>query len=237
MEVTGKSSKKSVQHIVHTAAQLKGRRIRMARALTEVSRHELCEKIDISASTIDTWESGRVELTEKSAIRICDALRQVGINCSSIWLLSGEGAPPRIMGELERSMIFFPETSAIQEADILATVENKKIPSFLKEEIRKELSFFMELHKEALFYIVDKDLLNYTYREGDCVAGIKESIEKLVGKVVIAELQSGSNILCKLVGYSDGKSEACIIGESSNISVDIVSASEILWYRVNKSPS
>ena len=237
MDFDSRSSKKNVAHVVYTAAQLKGRRLRMARALTGLSRNELYEKINISALTIDTWESGRVELTEKNSARICEALRLVGIYCSSEWLLAGEGVPPRIMGDLERSMVFFSDSAADARYHLEAntSVGSKKIPSFLREEIRKELNFFMELHKDALFHIADRDSFNCRYREGDCLAGVKENLQNLVGKIVIGELQNGISILCRLSSHSNGESEVCIAGETSSKLLNIVSASEIIWHRTNKS--
>ena len=96
--------------IVHTVAQLKGRRLRMVRALTGFSRQEIYGRIGIATSTIDTWESGRVELTNKSADRVCEAFRKVGVYCSPDWLLTGTGSPPRMMDDVEKS-IFSEEKS------------------------------------------------------------------------------------------------------------------------------
>lgn len=76
----------------------------MLRALSGLSRHEFFEKIGISASTMDTWESGRVELAQKSAERVCEAFKKVGVFCSAEWILDGSGVPPRIMDTLERTI-------------------------------------------------------------------------------------------------------------------------------------
>lgn len=76
----------------------------MLRALSGLSRQEFFEKIGISASTIDTWESGRVELAQRSAERVCEAFKKVGVCCSAEWILTGNGLPPRIMDTLERTI-------------------------------------------------------------------------------------------------------------------------------------
>lgn len=90
--------------LTQNLAQQKGRRLRMLRALSGLSRQEFFEKIGISASTMDTWESGRVELAQRSAERVCEAFKKVGVCCSAEWILTGSGLPPRIMDTLERTI-------------------------------------------------------------------------------------------------------------------------------------
>ena len=225
--------------IVHTLAQLKGRRLRMARALTGFSRQELFEKIGIATSTIDTWESGRVELSQKSAERVCSALKKVGVSCSIEWLLTGGGSPPRIMDALEKTMIDvgsfkYPDADA-NESSLKDVYKLKKLPSLMDEKIRRELSFFLNLHPGSLFHIVEKDFLNCRYKVGDCVAGIEENVQSLIGKVIIAILSNSKTILCRLLSCNeDGTSSVFINSESSNEKVQIISAAEIIWHRMLK---
>ncbi len=229
--------------IVHTVAQLKGRRLRMARALTGFSRQELFEKIGIATSTIDTWESGRVELSQKSAERVCSALKQVGVSCSIEWLLTGSGSPPRIMNALEKTMINvgsfqYPDVrgdSSLKDAYAQNTYKFKKLPSLMDEKVRRELNFFLNLHPGSLFHIVEKDFLNCRYKVGDCVAGIEENVQSLIGKVIIAVLADSKTILCKLINCNEnGASSVFMSSEDSNESVQIISAAEIIWHRMLK---
>lgn len=228
--------------IVHTVAQLKGRRLRMARALTGFSRQELFEKIGIATSTIDTWESGRVELSQKSAERVCSALKQVGVSCSIEWLLTGGGSPPRIMDALEKTMIDvgsfrYPDVSGeLSSKDAyIHTCKLKKLPSLMDEKVRRELNFFLNLHPGSLLHVVEKDFLNCRYKVGDCVAGIEENVKSLIGKVIIAVLANSKTILCKLINCNeDGTSSVFISSESSNEKVQIISAAEIIWHRMLK---
>ena len=224
--------------IVHTVAQLKGRRLRMVRAFTGFSRQELFEKIGIATSTIDTWESGRVELSQKSVERVCSALKKVGVSCSIEWLLTGGGSPPRIMDALENTMIdvgSFRYPDVNNELSSKEVYKLKKLPSLMDEKIRRELSFFLNLHPGSLFHIVDKDFLNCRYKVGDCVAGIEENIQSLIGKVIIAVLSNSETILCHLLSCNeDGTSSVFISSESSNEKVQIISAAEIIWHRMLK---
>lgn len=229
--------------IAHTVAQLKGRRLRMARALTGFSRQELFEKIGIATSTIDTWESGRVELSQKSAERVCSALKKVGVSCSIEWLLTGGGSPPRIMDTLEKTMM---EVGSFKYPEAVNFPTNKevhriqKIPSLMNEDIKRELNFFLSIHSGALFHIVDKDFLNARFKRGDCVAGIEENVQALVGKLVIAilsdsNLSDSKTILCRLLSCNeDGSSSVFINSEMQNERVQIVSAAEIIWHRMIK---
>lgn len=115
----------------------------MARALTGMSRQDLHEKTGIATSTMDTWESGRVELNEKSSLRVCESLRKLGIFCSAEWLLRGEGIPPHLMSDTEKSMFSYEKISENEET----SVSKKKtfvFPPFLNADIKKELNFFFK---------------------------------------------------------------------------------------------
>ncbi|MBR1733975.1 MAG: helix-turn-helix transcriptional regulator [Alphaproteobacteria bacterium] len=224
--------------IVHTVAQLKGRRLRMARALTGFSRQELFEKIGIATSTIDTWESGRVELSQKSAERVCSALKKVGVACSIEWLLTGGGTPPRLMDTLEKTMtelgsFRYPDFST--NSNSTSFYKLKKLPSLMDESIKRELSFFLTIHPGSIFHIVEKDFSNARFKRGDCVAGIEENVQSLIGKNVIAVLVDSSVILCRILNCSeDGFSNVYINSDEQNKKVQIISAAEIIWHRMLK---
>jgi DNA-binding XRE family transcriptional regulator len=205
----------------------------MARALTGFSRQEFYEKIGIATSTIDTWESGRVELTEKSAIRVCSALRKLGIYCTSEWLLGGSGAPPRLMDELEKS-VFLPNGGWNIEDEFAKTQKTKRTVQFIDRNMRRELSFFTNLHKDAIFHIVEEDFLNSRFKIGDCVAGIEEGINSLVGKVIIGVRGNGETMLCKLVSFSGTTCQIFLNKDKKDSSCEFVKAAEVIWHRICK---
>lgn len=220
--------------IVHTTAQLKGRRLRMTRALSGISRQELCEKMGITASIIDTWESGRVELTEKSAVFICATLKRMGVYCSVEWLLTGGDSPPRLMDELEKSMMDFTSSNmnVISSSENLVRANYKKIPSYLDENVRRELSFFLNLHDKAIFHIVEKDFLNSKYKVGDCVAGIESDIQKLIGKVIIGVLGDGKTIFGKLLAYSHQQCYVFFSSDRKKEALILTNACAVIWHRI-----
>jgi transcriptional regulator with XRE-family HTH domain len=218
--------------VVHTVAQLKGRRLRMARALTGFSRQELYEKIGIATSTIDTWESGRVELTGRSAIRVCEAFKQVGIYCTDEWLLTGTGDPPRLMRDIERSIFVSQNEDYADEKNDIRPSKLKNLP-FADEDIRKELSFFMSLHKNTLYHMVENDFMNFHYRKGDCVAGKADSLKNLEGCVIIAKMPDEKTTLCKLLHQLDDNDKCQVMFEEGVVrNAQIIKAAEIIWHRI-----
>ncbi|MDR1334288.1 MAG: helix-turn-helix domain-containing protein [Holosporaceae bacterium] len=233
MDFRKKKSLFDDQDVVHTVAQLKGRRLRMARALTGFSRQELYEKIGIATSTIDTWESGRVELTGRSAIRVCEAFKQVGIYCTDEWLLTGMGDPPRLMRDVEKSFFMSSNEDWGSEKSEIKQPKELKILPFGDEDVRKELSFFVSLHKNVLYHMVEKDFMNLRYRKGDCVAGKIDDLKNLEGCSIIAKMPDEKTILCELLHYSNGKCEIMVAEyDSAQNDVEIAKAAEIVWHRM-----
>ncbi|MDR0581013.1 MAG: helix-turn-helix transcriptional regulator [Holosporaceae bacterium] len=221
------------QSVAHTPAQLKGRRLRMTRALAGLSRQELYEKMGISTSTIDTWESGRVELNEKSTARVCEAFKKVGIYCTGEWLLSGAGSPPRLMKDLEKSFFIIEDINSRMNEPALKSYM-PAMPIFLDEDVRRELSFFINIHKNALFHVVDEDFMNSRYRKSDCVAGEAADLQSMEGRVIIAQLIDGKTILCKLLCNFGEKSEIFFRKGAPNKEVKIQKAAEVIWHRMSK---
>ncbi|MDR2067698.1 MAG: helix-turn-helix transcriptional regulator [Holosporaceae bacterium] len=216
--------------IAYTVAQLKGRRLRMVRALTGLSRQELHEKIGIATSTVDTWESGRVELTEKSAERICLALRKVGIYCACEWLLTGAGMPPRTMDDVEK-FVFLSDGLATFPEQLTFGRANDKIPPFMDNDMRRELSFFLSLHENSLFHLVEEDSHGFRYRRGDCVAGTESDIQTIAVKIIIAQLVNKKTTLCKLIRTSEEGSDVLLGKGNLRKRLKIARAAQILWHR------
>ncbi|GHU12014.1 hypothetical protein FACS189449_04750 [Alphaproteobacteria bacterium] len=234
MKYEKNSSLLGENYLTYSVAQLKGRRLRMARALTGFSRQEFYEKIGIATSTIDTWESGRVELTEKSADRVCGALRKVGIHCASEWLLTGNGAPPRLMGNLEKSVFLHDSSLALEKnKNTIEDIKNEKSFQFIDKNIKRELSFFTSLHKNAIFYIVDNDFLNSRFKVGDCVAGIKEDVSHLINKIIIGVEPNGNTLLCKLTDIIGTECEIFLNSSKERWRCCLVKAAEVIWHRMS----
>ena len=221
----------------YTTAQLKGRRLRMARALTGYSRHDLCEKIGIATSTMDTWECGRVELMEKSSVRICTAFLKVGLCCSSEWLLSGKGEPPRLMDEIEKSAVLPNQNISDVNDNFSSPVRSikRKIPVFPDETVGKELNFFLSLHKKGIFHVVERGGFTTRYKVGDCIAGESEKFENLIGKIIIGVLENEKTILCRLIACDGNECTVFLNSNNPQKKIILKNAAEIIWHRSMKS--
>lgn len=212
-------------------AQLKGRRLRMLRILSGLTRQELYEKVHISPSTMNTWETARVELTESGAARICTAFSKVGILCAKEWLLTGDGAPPRIMTAVERSIFS-------ENAEDLVTSGNSPIEFQttqdlpVADDIAEELRFFIKTHNNALFHVVKENFMNSRYKVGDCVAGSIAEPHSLLNCIVIIEKEDGKTTLGKLLSYNNGLCEIFCDMKSAHKLIKANKIAEVLWHRM-----
>ena len=202
----------------------------MARALTGMSRQDLHDKTGIATSTMDTWESGRVELNERSSLRICESFRKLGIFCSAEWLLRGEGMPPHLMSETEKSMLSYDENELNSQKNLLKK-KSFNFPPFLDSDIKKELSFFLNLHDHPIFHILTEKFGNSVFDAGDCVAGVEENPKKLIGKIVILQKTSGETCLCRLHGVANGTARIIRKPKTPAVQVEFKRMSRVLWHR------
>jgi len=202
----------------------------MARALTGMSRQDLHEKTGIATSTMDTWESGRVELNEKSSLRVCESFRKLGIFCSAEWLLNGEGIPPHLMSDTEKSM--FSYEKSFENVGIGASKKKSFVfPPFLNADIKKELSFFLNLHEGAMFLILKEKFLNSQFDVGDCVAGIELNPKNLIGSIVILQNTDEESFLCRLTKVEDNIAEVFFSAKKPVEKIEFKKIAKVLWHR------
>lgn len=224
----------------------------MLRALSGLSRQEFFEKIGISASTIDTWESGRVELAQRSAERVCEAFRKVGICCSAEWILTGNGLPPRVMDTLERTVsdstgCLGTDISNDFCKEVLFRVNHEvpnELPTLVNDDnIRKELCFFLNLNPGALYHIIDKDCFGSRYAMGDCVAGIPKKANELKGKFVIVASEQlkkkekeDRTFFGRLLDYDEEQQSYCL-STDQNVEIKVQSSRivGVVWHRAFRS--
>jgi len=203
----------------------------MARALTGMSRQDMHEKTGIATSTMDTWESGRVELNERSSIRVCESFRKLGIFCSSEWLLRGEGIPPHLMSDAEKSMFSYGENfESARETSVLKK-KTFVFPPFLNADVKKELSFFLNIHEGAMFLILKEKFLNSQFEIGDCVAGIEMDPKNLIGKVVILQDINEKSFLCRLIKVKDNIADVFFNAKRPVEKIEFKKIAKVLWHR------
>jgi hypothetical protein len=195
---------------------------------------------------VDAWEKGKIKLSGKNAIKACLVFANAGIRCSEEWLMTGNNSVPIMTSDVERFMnskhsaLDYSVLHNIDKTTIYDTymdpVDYKLKIKHLPEDIRSELSFFISFHSSAIFHLVKKESMNGKYRCGDCVAGIEEPLSILDGKTIIAVLENGITILCKLQSHSNAN---CLVlmdddptGNDNNLQeIKIVRAAKIIWHR------
>ena len=202
----------------------------MARALTGLSRQDLYETAGIATSTIDTWESGRVELSQKGAERVCNSLYNLGICCTAEWLLTGQGMPPHFMSDIEKLMHSGREAVGTENSQA-AVINQNAIPQFLDANLKKELSFFLDLHKNALFCIVQTNDFKKKYAVGDCVAGLIQNAQNLIGRTVILQKPDSTTLIGNLRATNENVAEIYFDNKSDLLSVEFLHIANIIWHR------
>lgn len=165
--------------------QERAHRLRFLRKMTRLSMKEFAQLCNLGLTTINYWEQGYSSITERGAKKVIKALREEGIECSTIWLLSGLGTQPKITDPSKLSKINYPsiETSPqiIREED----------SGYLSGRIKEELNLFQSIHPDNLAYLINNENMLPLYCKGDIVAG-----KKLTGKNM--ELANGIDCIVEI---------------------------------------
>lgn len=210
----------------------RGKRLKLLRKMANLTRSDIEETYQISASTLRSWEEGRQGLTEQGAKRIMIVLRDRGIQCSVGWLLYGTGSEPRFTGALYQ--------------DFSTTIAASSNPASEEANIQAELDFFCERNNDAISMLVDDDGMEPHYKKYDYVAGIKhyaEEIDDLIGQDCIVETQKGITYLRQL---RKGARRGCYTLICTNLqttlsdpvlyNIELSTAAPIIWHRRRSKP-
>lgn len=149
-----------------------GKRIRLARMLTNLTRKNIFDKYGISPSTLRAWEAGINSLTEYNAQKLYKAFRAEGLSLGKDWILNG---------------------SSKEDEDNLYSNEANELSSVLDIEanlkIFEEISFFKKNYLNTITIEVTDDGLHPLYEIGDYIGGINVTsdilVKSLVGKFCI----------------------------------------------------
>lgn len=208
-----------MQYEVMASSKARAERLKKLRKMAKVPRRQLAECHNISAGTIQNWESNRCGLTEKGARTILGALRKEGVVCSYEWLMLGIGQEPSV--QLEGNQ------AAHTTNDEMAT-----------STITSDLSFYKKLYPHANSLIIKDDSMSPLLYPKDAVVAFKlDCWQEAAGKLCILEFSQGyklirfvSRILNKSVRFyaANMTSHAPQLhGESE----DVVSVSAVKWHR------
>ncbi|MES2997705.1 MAG: helix-turn-helix transcriptional regulator [Pseudomonadota bacterium] len=179
------SDKKKNKTEIPLEIQERAHRIRFLRKMARLSMKEFAQHCNIGLTTINYWEQGYSSITERGAKKVCKAMREEGIECSTIWLMSGLGAQAKIIDPSKLSKLNYASIESFQQ-----TIREEN-SSYLEEKIKEELQVFQKIHPESLVHLINDDSMHPLYCKGDIVAG-----KKLTGKNM--ELANGIDCIVEI---------------------------------------
>jgi HTH-type transcriptional regulator, cell division transcriptional repressor len=166
--------------------QERARRLKFLRKMTGLSMKEFAQHCNLGLTTVNYWEQGYSSITERGIKKVTRAMREEGIECSTIWLLSGLGEQPKITDPSKLSKINYP---TIQPS--LQIIQEEKTNRYLHGKIKEEIKVFETSYPDNLIYPINDESMLPLYRKGDIVAG-----KKLTGKNM--ELANGIDCIIEL---------------------------------------
>ncbi|MGI4850673.1 MAG: hypothetical protein ACRYGR_01865 [Janthinobacterium lividum] len=157
----------------------KSKRLRVARALSGLTREAFSKKYDISVYTLRSCELGHLIVSYKTADKVSKALEEEGIFCTTEWIMEGKGHTPSFQNNKN----------------------NYKNLSLLSEEdtISQEIDFFRKLHDSSIVVQIKDDAMAPIYKIGDVIGGkLIEDHNQLIGKACLIETKPDHFILRKI---------------------------------------
>ncbi|OJA00716.1 hypothetical protein BEV13_02670 [Rickettsiella grylli] len=166
----------------------RAQRLKFLRKMSHLSMKEFAQLCNLGTTTINYWEQGYSNLSERGARKVCQAIGAEGIDCSSIWLLTGYGEAPCVIDSSKLSKLNYEKFKSLSKSFI-----NEKKPHYSIEnkDIKEELAIFKKNYPEHLICSVDNESMKPLYNPGDLVAG-----KKLTGKN--KELAHGADCIVEL---------------------------------------
>jgi len=169
----------------------RGKRIKLARHLANLTRKDMQEQHGINSNTIHAWEKGTNCLTEDNAQKLFAAFQASGLSLSKEWLLYGEDP---------RSSL--PDTT---KTDAQAITDVLSIRGDLK--IFEEMNYFRHNNIHGITAMVADQALLPLFYTGDYVGGIQvfaKELEKLVGAFCIITTKNEDVLIRKIFQHQQG---------------------------------
>lgn len=196
-----KKNPKSIKEknvIVPMDIQERANRLRFLRRMSHLSMKEFAQHCNLGLTTINYWEQGYSSVTERGAQKVCKAMREEGIECSVIWLMTGFGEPPKVIDSSKLSKLNYKNLESLSRISISEKQSDYPMENI---EIKEELALFKKNYPEHLIYLIDNESMKPLYGPGDLVAGKKltdKNMELAHGADCIVELE-GRELLIRRV--------------------------------------
>jgi transcriptional regulator with XRE-family HTH domain len=168
----------------------RGRRIKIARSLSGLTRKEMFERYNINPNTVRAWEKGANLLTDKKASTLVSIFNQEGINITTEWLLYGEDPG------------FVNKSGLTDKNQDLKDVLN--IRGDLK--ILDEVNYFLDNNFNSISSMITDGSLFPFFCVGDYVGGIKvagKNLMELVGAFSIITTDDERVVVKKIFTHKE----------------------------------
>lgn len=174
----------------------RGKRLRFIRDMTGMKIRPFSEQCGVGYTTISYWENGSNILSERGAQKIVRAMKDVGINCTMLWLLTGKGEPPTVenttkLPKFNYNLVSPPSIQPVQEG----------LPHWKTSPLQEEIVVFKKQDVDALVQGIVDESMSPVYQPGDWVGGFhldKKQLELANGKHCIVKFQTGEQIVRKV---------------------------------------
>jgi HTH-type transcriptional regulator, cell division transcriptional repressor len=157
-------------------------RLRFLRKMTALSMKEFAQHCNIGLTTLNYWEQAYSSITERGAKKVSSAMKEEGIECSTLWLMSGLGDPPKITDSSKLYKLNYPLIKPYTQTICERNSE------YFQVQIKEEIKLFQTRYPDSLVYFINDGSMQPLYRQGDIVAG-----KKLIGKNM--ELAHGTDCI------------------------------------------
>lgn len=180
-------SNKSIENAI---AIERGKRVRFLRSyIAAMTGEEFAEYCGLARGTITNWETGKGKtgLTEKGAKQIVQAMQNIGIACTVIWLLHGIGDIPKILDQGKLSRLHYPMSEGSRSGRVCDS------DFYDHEDFEEEVALFKKRYPEHLLYTLKDESMVPIYHAHDCVGGprlLTNQFELVQSSICIILLQS-----------------------------------------------
>jgi HTH-type transcriptional regulator, cell division transcriptional repressor len=198
--------------------QERANRLRFLRKMSHLSMKEFALHCNLGLTTINYWEQGYSSITERGAQKVCKAMREEGIECTVIWLITGYGDPPKVTDSSKLSKLNYKNLESLSRTSI-----NEKKSDYPMEdiEIKEELGLFKKNYPEHLIYLVDNVSMKPLYGPGDLVAGKKlteKNMELAHGADCIVELKGRELMIRRVkIGHATESFDLYVINSDASL--------------------
>lgn len=216
-----KKNPKSIKEknsILPLGIQERANRLRFLRKISHFSMKEFAQHCNLGLTTINYWEQGYSSITERGAQKVCKAMREEGIECTVIWLMTGYGEAPKVIDSSKLSKLNYKNLESLSRISI-----NEKKSDYPMEniEIKEELGLFRKNYPEHLIALINNESMKPLYSPGDLVAGKKlteKNMELAHGADCIVELEGRELMIRRVkIGHAMGSFDLYVINSDASL--------------------